>query len=71
MFRQEYDGEIWVEVMLVKGFNDSEKELETLKSRLEPIEPDRIYINVLIRPPAEPWAVPPGKETHRISTFDS
>jgi wyosine [tRNA(Phe)-imidazoG37] synthetase (radical SAM superfamily) len=61
-FRQEYDGEIWLEVMLVKGINDSEEELEAIKSRLGKIEPDRIYINVPIRPPAEPWAVPPDKE---------
>ena len=61
-FRQEYDGEIWLEVMLVKGINDSEEELEAIKSRLEKIEPDRIYINVPIRPPAESWAVPPDNE---------
>jgi wyosine [tRNA(Phe)-imidazoG37] synthetase (radical SAM superfamily) len=61
-FRQEYDGEIWVEVMLVKELNDSEEELKALKSILEKIEPDRIYINVPIRPPAEPWAVPPNKD---------
>jgi wyosine [tRNA(Phe)-imidazoG37] synthetase (radical SAM superfamily) len=45
-FRQGYGGEIWLEVMLVKGINDSEKELEAIRSRLEKIEPDRIYINV-------------------------
>jgi len=61
-FRQEYDGEIWVEVMLVKGLNDSEEELKAIKSRLEHIEPNRTYINVPIRPPAEPWAVPPDKD---------
>ncbi len=62
-FRQEYDGEIWLEVMLIKGINDSEKELEAIKSRLKKIKPNRIYINVPIRPPAESWAVPPDKET--------
>jgi len=62
-FRQEYDGGIWLEVMLIKGINDSEKELEAIKSRLEKIEPNRIYINVPIRPPAESWAIPPDKET--------
>jgi wyosine [tRNA(Phe)-imidazoG37] synthetase (radical SAM superfamily) len=61
-FRRDYNGEIWVEVMLIKGLNDSEEELEALKSRLEKIEPNRTYINVPIRPPAEPWAVPPDKE---------
>ncbi|MEA2033108.1 MAG: radical SAM protein [Euryarchaeota archaeon] len=62
-FRQEYDGEIWMEVMLVKGLNDSAEELEAIKSRLSPLEPNRTYINVPIRPPAEPWAVPPDKES--------
>ena len=62
-FRQEYGGEIWVEVMLVKGLNDSTEELEAIKSRLSPVEPNRTYINVPIRPPAEPWAVPPDKES--------
>nr|QNO54978.1 GTP 3',8-cyclase [Methanosarcinales archaeon ANME-1 ERB7] len=62
-FRRDYNGEIWMEVMLVKGLNDSEEEFETLKSRLEKIEPDRTYINVPIRPPAEPWAVPPDNES--------
>jgi wyosine [tRNA(Phe)-imidazoG37] synthetase (radical SAM superfamily) len=52
-----------MEVMLVKGLNDSEEELEAIKSRLEHIEPNRTYINVPIRPPAEPWAVPPDKES--------
>ncbi|HDS44525.1 MAG TPA: radical SAM protein [Methanomicrobia archaeon] len=61
-FRRAYTGELWVEVMLVKGLNDSEAELHALKRRLERIAPDRIYINVPIRPPAEPWAVPPDQE---------
>ena len=61
-FRRDYNGEIWAEVMLVKGLNDTERELKALKSRLEKIGPNRTYINVPIRPPAEPWAVPPDKE---------
>lgn len=61
-FRREYSGEIWMEVMLVKGLNDTGEELEAIKSILERIEPDRTYLNVPIRPPAEPWAVPPDKE---------
>ncbi|RZN14307.1 MAG: radical SAM protein [Methanosarcinales archaeon] len=62
-FRQKYVGEMWLEVMLVKGINDSEKELKAIRSRLEKIEPDRIYINVPIRPPAESWTITPDKET--------
>ena len=66
-FRREYNGEIWIEVMLIRGLNDTEQELTALKSRLEKIGPNRTYINVPIRPPAEPWAVPPDKENIRLA----
>lgn len=66
-FRRDYAGAIWVEVMLVKGLNDSEEELQALKSKLKRIEPDRIYINVPIRPPAELWVVPPDREAIAVA----
>lgn len=61
-FRQIYRGQIWLEIMLVKGINDSVTELEGLSSALKIIRPDRVYINVPIRPPAEPWVEPPDDE---------
>lgn len=61
-FRQEYDGELWVEIMLVKGLNDTESELKALKNVLDTIEPNRIHINVPIRPPAESKVLPPDNE---------
>ncbi len=61
-FRRVYRGKLWYEVMLVKGLNDSEKELEALKEAFERIKPDRIYINVPIRPPAESWVEPPDED---------
>jgi len=66
-FRREYAGALWVEVMLVKGLNDSEEELQALKRRLERIEPDRIYLNVPIRPPAEQWVLPPDNEAIAVA----
>ncbi len=61
-FSRGYDGEVWMEVMLVKGANDTQPELEALKYLLERIEPERTYLNVPIRPPAESWVVPPDEE---------
>lgn len=54
-FRHEYSGEIWMEVMLVSGLNDTTEALDDIKKTLNDIKPDRIYINVPIRPPAESW----------------
>jgi len=61
-FRNIFKGQLWVEIMLVKGINDTEKELLAIKEALEKIKPDRIYINVPIRPPAEKWVEIPDEE---------
>ncbi len=61
-FRRSFEGQIWLEIILVKGINDSEKELEGLSRVLREIKPDRVYINVPIRPPTEPWVEPPDEE---------
>jgi wyosine [tRNA(Phe)-imidazoG37] synthetase (radical SAM superfamily) len=61
-FRREYKGKIWMEVMLVKGMNDSDESLIDLKKNIKCINPDRIYINIPIRPPAELGVEPPRAE---------
>jgi len=60
-FRKEYNGKFWIEVMLMKGINDSKEELVKIKNKLDLIRPDRIDINVPIRPPAESWVQIPDK----------
>ena len=49
-FRQEYAGQIWLEVLIIPGYNNSEKELTSLKEAFEKISPDRIQLNTLDRP---------------------
>ncbi len=61
-FRKEYPGKIWLEVMLVKGVNDSDESLLEIKEAIEQVKPDRIYISVPIRPPAKPGVRPPEPE---------
>lgn len=57
-FRREYSGQIWIEVMLVKGLNDTEEELQSIKHAIDMIGPDRVYVLTPIRPPAESWVKP-------------
>ncbi|MFH1570975.1 MAG: radical SAM protein [Gemmatimonadota bacterium] len=61
-FREEFAGSLRVEVMLVKGCNDSEAKLVGLRRLLDRIRPDLVYLNLPIRPPAEPWVEPPDAE---------
>jgi wyosine [tRNA(Phe)-imidazoG37] synthetase (radical SAM superfamily) len=51
-FRKEFSGEIWLEVMLVKGMND--EEAEEIARAAESTHPDRIQLNTVVRTPAEP-----------------
>jgi len=62
-FRRMYSGQIWLEVMLVKELNDSEKELRSIKNDVDMVQPNRVYILTPTRPPAEPWVQPSDPET--------
>ncbi len=61
-FRQKYTGQLWVEVMLVKGLNDTEEALFAIRDTLLTIQPDQIHIMQPTRPPAETWVKPPDEE---------
>ena len=61
-FRQEYNGKLWVEVMLVQGLNDTEVALQEIAAVLRYIRPDEVHINLPTRPPAETWVREPEEE---------
>lgn len=49
-FRKEYKGQIWLEVYLLKGYNDTPEELGLIKEAILKIEPDIVQLNTLDRP---------------------
>jgi wyosine [tRNA(Phe)-imidazoG37] synthetase (radical SAM superfamily) len=57
-FRQEFTGQLWVEVMLVKGLNDSVESLQGVAAALEKVQPDQVHLLLPTRPPAESWVQP-------------
>jgi wyosine [tRNA(Phe)-imidazoG37] synthetase (radical SAM superfamily) len=57
-FRREYRGQIWLEVMLLQGINDTEAELVLLRRALTQIAPDKIQLNTAVRPVVEAAARP-------------
>ena len=61
-FRQEYNGKLWIEVMLVRGLNDTEAALQDIAAVLRRIRPDEVHINLPTRPPAETWVREPEEE---------
>jgi len=57
-FRRYYRGRMWLEIMLVKGINDSVEHVVALRKAVWEIGPDRVQLNTVVRPPAEESAIP-------------
>ena len=66
-FRTRYTGKLWVEVMLIRGLNDTEPSLRQLAALLQQIQPDQIQLLLPDRPPAEPWVEAADMEGLRCS----
>lgn len=56
--RSEFPGQIWLEVMLIQGVNDTAGHIAKLKEVIEKIRPDKIQLNSPVRVPAEPDVSP-------------
>ncbi|MGD2079409.1 MAG: radical SAM protein [Chloroflexota bacterium] len=62
-FRHSYQGMLWLEVMLVRGLNDSPEALQDIATVLHRIGPDQVHINLPTRPPAEAWVQPADEKS--------
>ena len=51
-FRKEYKGQIWLEVLIIPGLNDTKENLQALKEAFLQIQPEEIQLNTLDRPGA-------------------
>jgi wyosine [tRNA(Phe)-imidazoG37] synthetase (radical SAM superfamily) len=56
--KKSYKGLLFIEVMLLAGFNDKDGEIEALRQVILEIAPDRVQLNTVVRPPADAKAIP-------------
>lgn len=61
-FRKVYDHQLWVEVMLVRGLNDTTEALVEIAEWMKRIQPDEVHVVQPTRPPAEEWVQPPDAD---------
>jgi len=54
-FRKIYKNQMWLEIFLIEGVNDTISELSLLKEACSRIKPDKIHLNSLDRPGTESW----------------
>jgi len=56
-FSNEYAGQLWVEILLVKGMNDSAEHVKALNRILARMRFDKVQLNTVVRPPSEESAL--------------
>lgn len=52
-FSKTFEGQLWIEIMLMAGVNDDDESLKRYTELLEHIRYDKLYVNTPVRPPAE------------------
>jgi len=52
-FREEFLGQIWLEVFFVEGVNTSAEQIAKIKDAIESIGPDKVQLNTAVRPTAD------------------
>jgi len=62
-FREGFNGEVWLELMLIKDINDTPEQIEKMKSVIDKIKPNKIHLNTVVRPPSEEYAHPVSPTT--------
>jgi len=53
-FRDEFVGQIWLEVFFVEGINTDPEQIAKIKDAIQRIRPDKIQLNTAVRPTADP-----------------
>lgn len=51
-FRAMFSGQIWLEILFVKGINDSPSEVLAMRQAIARICPDKVQLNTVVRAPA-------------------
>ncbi|MFW6170195.1 MAG: radical SAM protein [Planctomycetota bacterium] len=69
-WRETLTGELWIEVFIVSGMNDDEKEAGKIAELVKSIQADRVQLNTAVRPPAEDFVrAVPAEELARLAEF--
>jgi len=57
-FREEFDGQYWLEVMILAGHTAPRAHVEMIAEHVRRIRPDRVHLNTVVRPPSQDYAAP-------------
>ncbi len=67
--RKRYKQLMWLEIFIVPGINDTEKEIQLFRDAILRIQPDQVQLNSLDRPGTEDWVEPEDRNRlHEIAS---
>ena len=68
--RREFKGNIWLEIMLIKGINDDLEYIRKFKEVIQKINPDKVQLNIPSRPAFESWVrIPTLQRVKKIQSI--
>jgi len=56
LLRNQFQGELWMEIFLVWGANATPKDIASIAELVKVIAPDKVQLNTAVRPPCEEYA---------------
>jgi wyosine [tRNA(Phe)-imidazoG37] synthetase (radical SAM superfamily) len=57
-FRRSFSGKFWLEILIAKNINDAPEDIAALVQTVDQIQPDKVQLNTVVRPPLESFAIP-------------
>lgn len=67
--RREFKGKIWLEIMLLKGINDSLESAHKFRKIIKRIKPNKVQLNLPVRPSTEEVLVPDLKQMEKVKNI--
>ena len=64
-FSKLFSGELWLEILIAKGVNDSDEDIQALLDVVHRMRLSRAQLNTIARPPLEKYALPISQERLR------
>lgn len=61
-FRKAFRGQIWLEILFCRAFNDDRLEIEKIRESIDVMKPDCVQLNTALRPPSYDFAYPLSEE---------
>lgn len=57
-FKKEQPGEMWLEIFIIPGLNNTTAEIARLREAVHQIKPDKVQLNTIDRPGTDAWVKP-------------